>query len=229
MLNGLTLLVLIALTIGVVFAYRTGIVRGRSERRDIKPAATTTAALVSPVPEPSAVAPAPPAAPIEPGDPSTIAEEKARLIVSYESEAAALRRTLATGDAERTQLSAFAEDRRTLERDLASARGEIARYRQLVIDIETNAPPPLLDGPGSPDDLKLIVGVGPVLQRMLYQLGVSTFRQIARWTERDIDDFDARLHEFPGRIRRDQWVTQARTLHLSKYGEALPPKSGGPG
>jgi predicted flap endonuclease-1-like 5' DNA nuclease len=30
---------------------------------------------------------------------------------------------------------------------------------------------------------------------------------------------DARLPEFPGRIRRDTWVTQARELHQSKYGE----------
>jgi len=230
-LNGLTLLVLIALVIGVVFAYRAGMLRGRSEGKDVKSPATTMQLPVSPpteVPEaPAVAATPPPAAPIEPGDPPAIAGEKARLIVSYESEAAALRQTLATREAERTQLSAFAEDRRALERDLANARGEIARYRQLVIDIETNAPPPLLDGPGTPDDLKLIVGVGPVLERMLYQLGVSTFRQIARWSERDIDDFEARLPEFPGRIRRDQWVTQARTLHLSKYGEALPQRTGG--
>jgi predicted flap endonuclease-1-like 5' DNA nuclease len=77
-------------------------------------------------------------------------------------------------------------------------------------------------GPGAPDDLKLIVGVGPVLERMLHQLGVTTFRQVAYWSERDIDEFDAKLHEFPGRIRRDGWVTQARALHQSKYGEALP-------
>jgi predicted flap endonuclease-1-like 5' DNA nuclease len=26
------------------------------------------------------------------------------------------------------------------------------------------------------------------------------------------------LPEFPGRIRRDGWVTQARALHVGKYG-----------
>jgi predicted flap endonuclease-1-like 5' DNA nuclease len=75
-----------------------------------------------------------------------------------------------------------------------------------------------------PDNLKLIVGVGPVLERMLYQLGVTTYRQIALWTERDIDEFDARLPEFPGRIRRDDWVTQARALHQSAHGENLVPR-----
>ena len=55
---------------------------------------------------------------------------------------------------------------------------------------------------------------------MLQQFGISTYRQIARWSERDVDDFDARLSEFPGRIRRDDWVIQARALHQSKYGES---------
>jgi len=32
-------------------------------------------------------------------------------------------------------------------------------------------------------------------------------------------EYDAKLPEFPGRIRRDEWVTQARELHQSKYGE----------
>ena len=75
-------------------------------------------------------------------------------------------------------------------------------------------------GIAEPDDLKLIVGIGPVLERMLRNLGIGTFRQIARWTPRDIAEFDAKLPEFPGRIVRDQWVTQARALHESKYGES---------
>jgi predicted flap endonuclease-1-like 5' DNA nuclease len=54
---------------------------------------------------------------------------------------------------------------------------------------------------------------------MLHNLGIMSFQQIAHWSERDIDDFDARLPEFPGRIRRDQWVTQARSLHQAKYGD----------
>ena len=109
---------------------------------------------------------------------------------------------------------------RTAAASTASSRpraGRRARYRQLVVDLENNAPPPFF-GAGAPDDLKLIVGVGPVLERMLQQLGITTYRQIARWSERDIDEFDAKLPEFPGRIRRDAWVTQARALHASKYG-----------
>lgn len=120
---------------------------------------------------------------------------------------------------ESSQLAELAAERHRLFGELADARAETARYRQIIVDLERDAPPPLLDAPTAPDDLKLIVGVGPVLERMLQQLGVFTYRQIARWTERDIDTFEARLPEFPGRIRRDAWVTQARALHQSKYGE----------
>lgn len=146
--------------------------------------------------------------------------ELARLVRSYEVEAATARRAGHEADATLVQLDAFAQDRRRLFDALARSRSDTARYRQLVIDIENNAPP-VLFGMSAPDDLKLIVGVGPILERMLHQLGVTSYRQIARWSERDIDEFDARLAEFPGRIRRDGWVTQARSLHHSKYGETI--------
>jgi len=222
-MNGLTLLALIALVVGVLVAYRAGTLRGRRDARTDAPLTPLVTPVVTPVAAPAAVVPPLPLPPSA-ADGADLDAERARLIRSYEAEAAALGRTLATAAAERGQLAAFAEDRRALQRALAEARGEIARYRQLVVDIEENAPPPLLDGPGAPDDLKLIVGVGPVLERMLHQLGVGSYRQIARWSEREIDEFDARLAEFPGRIRRDGWVTQARSLHQSKYGEALPPR-----
>jgi predicted flap endonuclease-1-like 5' DNA nuclease len=152
-------------------------------------------------------------------DAERIGAEKARIIRSNEGEAARLRRALADGEASRYQSAVFGDERARLFAALADARGDNARYRQLVIDIENNAPPPILSGAAGPDDLKLIVGIGPVLERMLHNLGIMTFQQIARWSERDIADFDARLPEFPGRIRRDQWVTQARSLHQAKYGD----------
>ena len=172
-------------------------------------------------------APAPPAHPPSPTPPRRH-DRRARAdhpeLRSRDRDAAARRSP--TRDASVAQLADFADERRRLFDELAAARGETARYRQLVVDLENDAPPPFF-GAGAPDDLKLIVGVGPVLERMLQQLGVTTYRQIARWTERDIDEFDAKLHEFPGRIRRDAWVTQARALHQSKYGEALPPREAG--
>ena len=184
------------------------------------PASTPLPAPVAaPAIPPSGADPAPATAPL-PSPDAHHAPELARLVRSLEAESAALRQRLVDREAGLVQAAAFAEDRRRLFAALAQSRAETARYRQLVVDIENNAPP-VLFGTAAPDDLKLIVGVGPVLERMLHQLGVTRYRDIARWSERDIDEFDARLAEFPGRIRRDGWVTQARALHQSKYGEAV--------
>lgn len=72
-----------------------------------------------------------------------------------------------------------------------------------------------------PDDLKRIRGVGPVLEKRLNELGVHQFRQVALWTDADIDFFDRELRNFHGRIRRENWVHSATEEHFKKYGEWL--------
>jgi predicted flap endonuclease-1-like 5' DNA nuclease len=216
--NGLTLLFLIAVAIGILAAYRMGARRGRLEAEATLP----LRAAVSNAPPPAAAPDATPRDALTAVDENDgVAAEKARIVRSLVTENDALRRAATTGEALRVQLADFADDRRRLLRECAQARLDTARYRDLVIDLENNALPALLDGPTMFDDLKLVVGIGPVLERMLHRLGVSTFRQIAQWSDREIDEIDAKLPEFPGRIRRDGWVTQARELHQSKYGETL--------
>ena len=61
------------------------------------------------------------------------------------------------------------------------------------------------------DDLKALSGVGPALEKKLHAAGVTTFAQIAAWTEADIADFDEKL-SFKGRIEREGWVEQAKEL-----------------
>lgn len=74
-----------------------------------------------------------------------------------------------------------------------------------------------LDGPeGEPDDLKLISGVGPVLEEKLNELGIFHFWQVAKFEARDIDLVNDAM-AFPGRIERDEWIDQA--ANLAKGGE----------
>ena len=61
------------------------------------------------------------------------------------------------------------------------------------------------------DDLKKLSGVGPALEKKLHAAGVTSFAQIAAWTEADIAAFDEKLN-FKGRIEREGWVDQAKTL-----------------
>ena len=80
-------------------------------------------------------------------------------------------------------------------------------------------PPPkptvnLLASPthGEPDELQRISGIGPALEKMLHDIGVYYFWQIAEWSDKDIDDVDDMLDAFKGRIKRDSWVKQANAL-----------------
>lgn len=66
--------------------------------------------------------------------------------------------------------------------------------------------------PTGGDDLLLIKGLGPKLKALLADMGVTTFAQIAAWTDADIDRIDAQLGRFQGRIRRESWVEQAKLL-----------------
>ncbi len=65
---------------------------------------------------------------------------------------------------------------------------------------------------GTPDDLELIDGVGPMLRALLHEIGVFYFWQVAEWTQEDIDWVESKLKHFRGRIRRDDWVGHARAL-----------------
>jgi len=71
---------------------------------------------------------------------------------------------------------------------------------------------PLFSRPdGEPDDLKKISGVGPVLEAKLHELGITKFEQVAKFTTDEISKVDDRL-SFKGRIERDDWLGQAKTL-----------------
>lgn len=71
---------------------------------------------------------------------------------------------------------------------------------------------PLFERPeGAPDDLKLISGVGPVIERKLNALGIMRYDQIAKFKKADIARVDEVLN-FRGRIERDDWLKQAKAL-----------------
>ena len=67
--------------------------------------------------------------------------------------------------------------------------------------------------PEGADDLTRLKGVGPKLAAQLQDLGVTSFAQIAAWDEADIDRIDDQLGRFKGRIRRDNWIEQAKLLN----------------
>ncbi|MDH3984611.1 MAG: NADH-quinone oxidoreductase subunit E, partial [Gammaproteobacteria bacterium] len=64
----------------------------------------------------------------------------------------------------------------------------------------------------SRDDLKMIKGVGPAIEKTLNEIGIFRFEQIADMSEYDIDRVAKRLRGFHSRIYREDWIGQARDL-----------------
>ena len=87
------------------------------------------------------------------------------------------------------------------------------------------APAPAAEPAASPapgavgaDDLLKLKGVGPKLVALLHSFGITSYAQIAAWSESDIDAMDAQMGAFAGRIRRDNWVEQAALLQSGDTG-----------
>jgi predicted flap endonuclease-1-like 5' DNA nuclease len=66
--------------------------------------------------------------------------------------------------------------------------------------------------PGPKDDLKLITGVGPGLEKKLQDVGITSFEQIAKLSDLQIADLETDVLKFTGRIKRDDWIGQAEQL-----------------
>jgi predicted flap endonuclease-1-like 5' DNA nuclease len=164
-------------------------------------------------------------------------------LAAARQQAAALKEAVAAANERAQALEAEAEARAVehgpLERELAHAR---ARLRAL--EAAAGAPPALPAPEAAPrrarrpsrlpenprparrertegdghDDLKLIPGVGPALERLLHRNGIHTYRQIANWTREDVEAMTAKRPALNARIRRDDWIAGARREHRKKYG-----------
>jgi len=100
------------------------------------------------------------------------------------------------------------EDRRAV---VEGFQAEIDRQNRTLAEI-TN---------GTRDNLRRINGIGAVLNRKLRKLGITTFSQIAEWTDDDIDWIARAIGTFAARIRRENWIEQAKDEHERAYGERL--------
>ena len=64
---------------------------------------------------------------------------------------------------------------------------------------------------GKGDNLTRIKGIGPVNEKKLNEHGIYHFDQIAAWKAADVKQAEDYL-AFDGRIKREEWVKQAKTL-----------------
>ena len=104
----------------------------------------------------------------------------------------------------------------------ANAKAEAAAKQPVAValgkpSLEDKNRPAGIERPATPDDLKLISGVGPKIEGILHELGIFTFAQVGAWKKAEREWVDGYLN-FKGRIERDDWVKQAKAL--AKGGEA---------
>lgn len=72
--------------------------------------------------------------------------------------------------------------------------------------------------PDNSDDLKRIKGIGPVIEKTLNGLGVYQFEQISQWNDDNVSWIENFL-AFPGRIGREEWVSQSKVLNAGETTE----------
>ncbi|TIR26774.1 MAG: proton-conducting membrane transporter [Mesorhizobium sp.] len=74
------------------------------------------------------------------------------------------------------------------------------------------------------DNLRRLIGIGPVNERLLKGQGVTTYAQIAAWTDADVKRIEEVLN-FDGRIAREKWIEQAKLLAAgdeAEFGRQFP-------
>ena len=73
------------------------------------------------------------------------------------------------------------------------------------------SPLPPKPADATPDDLEIIKGIGPFINRELVAMGIVTFAQLVALTPAQIDYLEDKIG-FPGRVGREHWIEQAREL-----------------
>ncbi|MFK7815562.1 MAG: hypothetical protein AB8B92_04430 [Gammaproteobacteria bacterium] len=71
------------------------------------------------------------------------------------------------------------------------------------------------------DDLQVVKGIGPVMEKKLNEFGVYSYEQLGRLKVADIKTLATTLGSFPDRINRDEWVKQSKKLFKKKYGQKI--------
>ncbi len=68
--------------------------------------------------------------------------------------------------------------------------------------------PPAPEGP----ELKSVKGIGPKIEKLLKNHGVTSVSQIAEWTEEELERIAEKIGVKAARIRKDDWVGGAKRL-----------------
>jgi len=126
--------------------------------------------------------------------------------------------TRTDGDDFARETNALRKKVRTLEQRIAALEKMVDNKKKPVAAASKVSPKKKLIakiGLATPDqrnDLKVIKGIGPKLEKILNDLGIYTYEQLSKLTNKEYELVDQLLGLFQGRSQRDQWAEQAQEL-----------------
>jgi predicted flap endonuclease-1-like 5' DNA nuclease len=115
---------------------------------------------------------------------------------------------------------------------IQSLTGELDRWRhhchvlgnELKNQRERITPEPAnqsFDTADNIDELTDIRGIGTVLARKLHELGIFRFQELINLGTDDLERAEALIPDLGRRMKRDDWIEQARSLYQNKYNAAI--------
>lgn len=186
------------------------------------PVAPVQESVAIPEPEATTTVAAPEAMP-EPAVPETAAEVAAPepvAVASAAAETVVAEAAVATVEPPPLLADEMASERAATGPAVEEAAVSAAKAPIAAMPLPQTEAAPILATAEQRDDLKTIVGIGPALEKKLNASGIFTYRQLAALNDEEIARIEA-IIKATGRIRRDDWIGQARAQHFQNYGEAL--------
>jgi len=124
-------------------------------------------------------------------------------------------------DLVKQELQSQKETANSMERELQAIQAQVTSAPANDLDMnlaKSSRPVWVLEEPNGPKDtLQKIKGIGPVMEKLLNEIGIFHYNQLARMSESDCLWVSDRIRTFPKRIKRDRWQQQAVELDLDQH------------
>jgi len=183
-------------------------------------------AVAAPAPAATAAKPAEPAKTQEPTTPGRKNDVPAEAAPGLKGPPGSPKVSEAKAEAARAETNAAAnangEPNKAMREDATGAESPAGKLDGGAATGGKKTPKKLFDAPVgvAADDLKLISGVGPVLERNMNAVGITTWAQVAKLTPEQIAAVEGELG-FKGRVTRDRWLEQADALATGGVAEYI--------
>ncbi len=119
------------------------------------------------------------------------------------------------------ELESQKETATSMEKELQAIQAQVTTAPANDLNMQltkSNRPVWILEEPSErKDNLQVIKGIGPVMEKLLNEIGIFHYNQLARMNESDCLWVSDRIRTFPKRIKRDRWQQQAVELDLDQH------------